>query len=151
MLLRRRFPKTVEEHRPLLHGVSLGALIALVGGFLWSQARFLSAAFWDTAAAAGLFTGLALVSGWAIALVCGVGSRARLAVAFIFASRSVAIAMVVAVTLLKRPEFLLFGTIFFLTHTALMLLAVALVRWNSSRAARAPLPSDGPSPRAPSS
>jgi BASS family bile acid:Na+ symporter len=151
MLLRRRFPETVEEHRSLLHGLSLGALIALVGGFLWSQARLLATAFWDTAAAAALFTGLALVSGWVIARVCGVGSGARLAVAFIFASRSVAIAMVVAITLLKRPEFLLFGTVFFLTHTALMLLAVALVRWNSSRAARVPLPSDGPASRGTSS
>jgi BASS family bile acid:Na+ symporter len=147
MLLRRRFPKALEEHRPLLQGVSLAALIALVGGFLWSQGRVLAAAFWDTAAAAGLFTGLALVSGWAIARVCGVGSGARLAVAFVFASRSVAIAIVVAVTLLHRPEFLLFGTVFFLTHTAFMLLAVAVVRWDSSRAARAPLPSQGASPR----
>jgi BASS family bile acid:Na+ symporter len=151
MLLRGRFPKAAEEHRPLLQGVSLVGLIALVGGFLWSQARFLAAALGDTAAAAGLFTGLALVSGWAIARACGVGSRARLAVAIVFASRSVAIAMVVAVTLLNRPEFLLFGTVFFLTHTALMLLAVALVRWNSSRVARASLPSEGPAPRGTSS
>jgi BASS family bile acid:Na+ symporter len=146
MLLRRRFPKAVEGHRPLLQGVSLGVLIALVGGFLWSQAGFLAATLWDTAAAASLFTGLALVSGWVIARVCGVGSGARLAVAFVFASRSVAIAMVVAVTLLNRPEFLLFGTVFFMTHTTLMLLAITLVRWSSSRASRAPLPRKSPAP-----
>jgi bile acid:Na+ symporter, BASS family len=151
MLWRRLFPEAVEGHRPLLQGVSLGALIALVGGFLASQARSLATAFWDTAAAAALFTGLALLSGWAIGLVCGVGRGARLAVAFVFASRSVAIAMVVAVTLLKRPELLLFGTVFFLAHTALMLLAVALVRWNSSRAARAVLPDERPAAQGPSS
>ena len=150
MLLRRQFPEAAEGQRPLLQGVSLGALIALVGGFLWSQARFLAAAFWDTAAAASLFTGIALLGGWVIGRVCGVGSGARLAVAFVFASRSVAIAMVVAVTLLKRPEFLLFGTVFFLTHTALMLLAVAIIRWNSSRAARAVLPNEGPTAQGPS-
>jgi bile acid:Na+ symporter, BASS family len=150
MLLRRRFPEAAEGHRPLLERVSLGALIALVGGFLWTQARFLAAEFWDTAAAAGLFTGLALLSGWVIGRVCGVGRGARLAVAFVFASRSVAIAMVVAVTLLKRPEFLRFGTVFFLTHTALMLLAVALVRWSSSRAARAVLPNERPAAQSPS-
>ncbi len=150
MFLRRRFPEAVEGHRPLLQGVSLGALIALVGGFLGSQASSLAAAFWDTAAAASLFTGIALLSGWVIARVCRVGRGARLAVAFVFASRSVAIAMVVAVTLLKRPEFLLFGTVFFLTHTALMLLSVALVRWSSSRPARAVLPNEGPGPPGPS-
>ncbi|HXB57340.1 MAG TPA: bile acid:sodium symporter [Vicinamibacteria bacterium] len=146
MLWRRRFPEAVKRHRPFLQGVSLGGLIALVGGFLWSQVRFLAGAFWDTAAAAGLFTGLALLSGWAVARICGVGRGARLAVAFVFASRSVAVAIVVAVTLLKRPEFLLFATVFFLTHTALMLVAVAVVRWNSSRAARAPLPNQELSP-----
>jgi BASS family bile acid:Na+ symporter len=148
MLLRRRFPEAAEGHRALLQGVSLGALIALVAGFLWSQARFLAAALWDTAAAAGLFTGTALLSGWGIGRACGVGRAARHAVAFVFASRSVAIAMVVAVTLLRRPEFLLFGTVFFLTHTALMLPTVAAVRWNSSRAARVRLPNGGPPPRA---
>ncbi len=151
MLLRRRFPKAVERHRSLLQGVSLGVLIALVGGFLWSQAGFLAAALWDTAVVAALFTGLALASGWAIARACGVARGSRLAVAFVFASRSVAIAMVVAVTLLHRPEVLLFGTVFFLTHTALMLLAVAGVRWNSSRTTRAPLPSGRPAPRGSSS
>jgi BASS family bile acid:Na+ symporter len=140
MTLRRRFPRAVQEHRSRLQGLSLLVLMALMGGFLWSQAPFLAASVWRTAVAAALFTGLALAGGWALGWALRAGSAARLAVAFVFASRSVAIATVVAVSLLHRPDFLLFGTLFFLTHSVLMLAVVAVMRLHSSRVTRALLP-----------
>lgn len=59
----------------------------------------------------------------------------RFTLAAEFATRNIAIATVIAVTMLGRTEFAVFGSVYFVTELPLMLAAVAAWRWRQARAA----------------
>jgi BASS family bile acid:Na+ symporter len=128
MLLRDRFPEHASRLRPALRRGSLFIVVVIVAGIAWGQGSALKGGLVSSIGAAVLFVALAMSLGWVI----GAGLRSmpadRIAISFVFASRSVAVAVVVAVTLLGRPDFLAFGTVFFLTHTALMLAVIGVSR-----------------------
>jgi BASS family bile acid:Na+ symporter len=128
MLFRNRFPARVSRWRPLLQRASLFILIVVVAGIAWGQGSALSGSLAASIGMAVLFVALAMALGWVIGAGLRSGPADRIAISFVFASRSVAVAVVVAVTLLGRPDFLVFGTVFFLTHTALMLAVIGVSR-----------------------
>jgi hypothetical protein len=66
--------------------------------------------------------------GWLSALAARATRPDRFTIATEFATRNVAVASTVAVTLLDQPAFAFFGAAYFLTEIPIMLLAVALYR-----------------------
>ena len=48
-----------------------------------------------------------------------------------FATRNVAVATAIAVTLLGRPDFAIFGATYFLTEQPVLLTATLLYRWST--------------------
>jgi ACR3 family arsenite efflux pump ArsB len=86
---------------------------------------------------AGAFVAVSFAIGWMAAMAGRADRRVRFTLAVEFATRNVAIATAVAVTLLQRVDFAVFATTYFLVELPLMLTAVAVFR---SREATADTP-----------
>jgi len=71
-------------------------------------------------------------AGWLVGSAIGATRGGRFTLAAEFATRNVAIATAIAVTLLNRLEFAIFATMYFLAEVPLMLAAIALFRASSS-------------------
>lgn len=77
--------------------------------------------------AALLFTLLAMATGWGVGWLAGLEPRYRFTLLCEFTVRNLAIATLVAVTLLGRPDFVAYAAVLFLVQTP-VLLSVALYR-----------------------
>jgi ACR3 family arsenite efflux pump ArsB len=75
-----------------------------------------------------MFIAASFVSGWLVGRVTRTSPQDRFTLATEFATRNVAIATAIAVTLAGRVEFALFATTYFLTEIPLMLGAIAVFR-----------------------
>ena len=79
------------------------------------------------------FVLLSFAVGWLLGGLLRAEPRERFTLAMEFATRNVAIATAVAVTLLGRVEFAVFATTYFMTELPLALVAVALFRRSPAR------------------
>ncbi len=86
-------------------------------------------------AVAAAFVSACFGAGWVAATVVRATEAGRFTLSAEFATRNIAVATAVAVTMLGRTEFALFGSIYFLTELPLMLTAVAIWRRGRGRAA----------------
>ena len=126
---------------PYLIFAALWVAAALVptfaGGLLfnWTADLIAIVALLGTARLAACFVLLSFVVGWAMGGLLRAEPRERFTLAMEFATRNVAIATAVAVTLLGRIEFAVFATTYFLTELPLALLAVTVFRRGQARAA----------------
>ena len=101
--------------------LAMGVLLAL---FIASEAeRFLNS-LGRTVPLAAAFVATSFLAGWLVGKTLAVSAADRFTLATEFATRNVAVATAIAVTLLGRAEFALFATTYFLTELPLMLLAV---------------------------
>ncbi len=141
MLVRRRWPGVAERHSLGLRRLAawgLGLLIVIV---VWDQLELFRGTLLETARLAACFVALSFAVGWALAALLRAGARERFTLAMEFATRNVAVATAVAVTLLGRVEFAVFATSYFLTELPLALVAAAVFRRAQARAAvRGPVP-----------
>jgi bile acid:Na+ symporter, BASS family len=129
MTIRHRWPGIADENRAGLQRaafVAVGLLLALVIGSNWTP-------FVDglstTAPLAGVFVLLSLVSGWSVAASLGATAADRFTLATEFATRNVAVATAIAVTLLGEPTFAIFAATYFLTEQPILLGATVTYRW----------------------
>ena len=134
MALRRQWPAAAARwHAPLRRGVfvALAMLLVLVIGA--DVSTFVS----SLPAAVPLAASFVVVS-FAIGWVTGLALRAAPADCFTlateFATRNVAVATAIAVTLSGRVEFAIFGTAYFVTELPMMLGAIAIYRRMQARA-----------------
>lgn len=132
MWLRRRWPEWTAARRPAVQRAGFAALVLVL--LLVVSAD--PAAFRREAAEAVPLSVAFVTASFAIGWLAGIAVRAsapdRFTLAAEFATRNVAIAAAIAVTLLGRPAFAAFGAIYFLIELPLMLAAVAWFRTRRS-------------------
>ena len=128
MILRRWRPASTEKRDLALQRVSLVALVSLVCYIVYDQWYSMIAALGELTVAAVVFTTLAMAAGYALAWVTGRPAADRLTYLIEFPCRNLALALVVAVTLLGRPDFAAFAAVLLLIQALVMLSMVALLR-----------------------
>jgi BASS family bile acid:Na+ symporter len=146
MAVRHHWPGFASRHRLGVQRTAfaaVGLLLAMIIGSNWT-------AFVDglssTVPLAFTFVLLSLTSGWTVAAGLGASPSDRFTLAAEFATRNVGIATAIAVTLLGKPEFAIFGATYFLTEQPVLLTATLIYRWStrtevpSSAAAAPPYP-----------
>jgi BASS family bile acid:Na+ symporter len=128
MWIRHRWPRVAEAHRQFLQRVGFGAVGLLLAFVIVIEARRFLSSLTETVPLAALFVGTSLIAGWVVAGALKVSDRDRFTLAAEFATRNVAVATAIAITLLGRVEFAIFATAYILTELPLMLGAVAVFR-----------------------
>ena len=130
MVLRFRFPGWAGRHQRDFRRVSQLILALVVALVVFSLRQYLLADLWLTVLSTVLFSILAGVSGLAVGKVAGADRRQLLTLVIEFACRNTAITILIGVAVLDRPDFAVFGLVFFLTQIPLMLGTVAVAgRW----------------------
>lgn len=82
----------------------------------------------NTAPLAATFVATSFLAGWLLGAAAGASSPDRFTLATEFATRNVAVAAALALTLAGRVEFAFFATAYFLTEIPLMLGATVVYR-----------------------
>ena len=147
MILRRWRPAATEKRDLALRRVSLIALVALVVYVVFDQRVAMTSALGELTLAAVVFTFLAMTAGYSLAWVTGRPPADRLTYLIEFPCRNLALALVVAVTVLDRPEFASFATVLLLVQALVILTMVAFLRRANPRltpllrVTQAPIPS----------
>ena len=128
MGIRRRWPGFAASHRPAIQRLGFAALGLLVVFVTWVELDAFLAGFAGTVPLSAAFVAVSFAIGWAAAITGRADRQVRFTLAVEFATRNVAIAAAVAVTLLQRVDFAVFATTYFLVELPLMLAAVAVFR-----------------------
>lgn len=135
MLVRHRWPgpassrsKAVQRSAFLL----LGMLLLLI---VVSESSRVRSMLGQLVVVASSFVVLSFAAGWAAGTAARASDADRFTLATEFATRNIAIATAIAVTILGRTEFAVFASVYFLTELPLMLAAVAAWRWRQGRLA----------------
>jgi len=128
MILRGWRPAETEKRDLALRRVSLIALITLVVYIATDQWVAMTSALGQLALVAVVFTFLAMAAGYSLAWVTSRPMADRRTYLIEFPCRNLALALVVAVTILDRPEFAAFATVLLLIQALIMLSMVALGR-----------------------
>ena len=128
MWVRHARPDLVERHGLALRRAGVVALVILIALIAATDpGRFLDD-LGATAPLAATFVAGSFAAGWLTGLVVRAGIDDRFTLASEFATRNVAVATAIAVTLLHRVEFATFGTTYVLIEGPLMLIAALLWR-----------------------
>jgi len=128
MILRRWRPAATEIRDIILRRVSVIALVSLVAYIVYDQRNAITAVLGELSLVAVVFTILAMATGYALAWVTGRSSADRLTYLIEFPCRNLALALVVAVTILGRPEFVAFAAVLLLIQALVMLSMVAFLK-----------------------
>ena len=128
MYVRSRRPELTARVAPVMWRVAfvlLGLLLALV---ILADVPTFVAALPAAVPLAAVFVACSFAVGSAVGHLIGAHPTDRLTLAIEFATRNVAVATTIAVTVLGRTDFAIFGTAYFLTEVPLMAAAVVLFR-----------------------
>lgn len=128
MVLRRWRPAATETRDLALRRVSLVALVSLVTYVVYDQWNSIVAALGELTIVAVVFTTLAMAVGYSLGWATGRPAADRLTYLIEFPCRNLALALVMAVTFLGRPEFVAFAAVLLLIQALVMLSMVALLR-----------------------
>ncbi len=135
MYIRARWPVAAAAHRPAVQRAAFSGLALLVVVVVWAQFDAFRHGLAATVPLAAVFVVSAFGVGWAVGLVFAHDRRDHFTLAMEFATRNVAIATAIAVSILGRVDFAVFATTYFLTELPLALAAVAVFRRTTARAA----------------
>ena len=136
MYIRHRRPLLAERAPPVLKAVGFGALGLLIVIVIGSAPTAFIDDLGDTVPLAAAFVVGSFAAGWAVGIAATSSRRDRFTLASEFATRNIAVATAIAVTLAGRVEFAFFATTYFLTEVPLMLGAIAVFRsWHQQEAA----------------
>lgn len=131
MFVRARWPSVALEHRGFVQRAGFGSLALLVLLVIRDQFAGFRDALPATVPLAMVFVTGAFATGWVLGRGVAVDPHDRFTLAMEFATRNVAIATAIAVTILGRIELAVFATIYFLTELPLALVAVVVFRRRS--------------------
>lgn len=126
--LRRWSPGFVKNHSVALRKLSFLGLGGLITFIIYQSRDSFLAQVGPIMMASGALISLSFGGGYLLATLFQLDSRDRFTLAVEYAVRNVAIATAVAVSVLKRTEFAVFGTAYFLTEIPIILIAVAIYR-----------------------
>ena len=124
MWIRRRWPDAAATSQGALRRVSLVGLSMLIALTVADDPRALARDLPSTVPLAAAFVVGSFFIGWVVTAALGATRADRFTVATEFATRNVAVAMVIAVTLAGQVEFAFFAATYFLTEVPLMLGAI---------------------------
>ena len=127
MVVRHRWPAFAELRQPSLQRMGFALLGALLATIIVADTRGFVAGLSAAVPLSAAFVAGSFVVGGGVGHVLGGDLRERIALAIEFATRNVAIATMLAVTL-GRIEFATFATTYFLTELPVMLTAAAVFR-----------------------
>lgn len=130
MWLRHRRPSFATDHGPVLQRVSFAIMGALLLTVMVDERERFVGGLGRTVPLAAVFILASLAAGWIVAWTVRASKDDRFTLAAEFATRNVAVATAIAVTLLGRFEFALFATTYFLTELPIML---AMIAWHRGR------------------
>jgi BASS family bile acid:Na+ symporter len=128
MWVRHRSPQWAERRRPALKRVGFAALTCLLAIIIASDPVVFVGGLRSTVPLAAAFVVASFAIGWLVGASARASAADRFTLAAEFATRNIAVATAIAVTLVGRVEFALFATTYFLTEIPLMLGAIALFR-----------------------
>ncbi len=128
MAVRRWRPERAAARNRLLHRLSLATLVVLVAYVVADRLPSIVADLRILVVVAVVFTVLGMVGGAALAWVTGRPAADRLTYLIEFPCRNLALAMVVAVTALGRPDFLGFAAVLLLVQSLALLGLIAFLR-----------------------
>lgn len=128
MAIRRWRPAAKENRDLLLRRLCLSTLVALVILIVRDQSAAIVGSFGELAMASIVFTLLAMTTGYGLAWITGRPSPDRLTYLIEFPCRNLALALMVAVTGLHRPDFTAFAAVLLLTQVLVMLTMVVMLR-----------------------
>jgi bile acid:Na+ symporter, BASS family len=128
MWIRFRRPALAARLEPRLKGIGFAALAVLLVLIVASAPAVFLDGLTTTVPLAAVFVVISFATGWAVAASVTGSAPDCFTIATEFATRNVAVATAIAVTLAGRVDFAYFGTTYFLTEVPLMLAAVAAFR-----------------------
>jgi bile acid:Na+ symporter, BASS family len=128
MWVRFRRPALADRSQRYLRAVGFGGVAALILLIVASDAAGFVNGLAGTVPLAATFVATSFLAGWFVGGVTGASRSDRFTLATEFATRNIAVATAIAVTLAGHVEFALFATTYFLTEAPLMLGAVILFR-----------------------
>jgi bile acid:Na+ symporter, BASS family len=135
MFIHRRWPGWASVHRPTVQRLAIALLAMLLLLVFTVEHERARSELPEVVLIAAVFVTASFIVGWLTGAAVRASSADRFTLASEFATRNVAIATAIAVTLLGRTEFAVFASVYFLTELPLMLAAVAAWRWRQSRLA----------------
>ena len=136
MVIRRRWPAWAQARRQWFQRLAWVLLAVLLLLVLTIEARRVASMLGEVVLLAALFVTASFAVGWVAGAAVKASGPDQFTLAAAFATRNVAIATVIAVTLLGRTEFAVFASVYFLTELPIMLVAVAVWRWSQLRPGR---------------
>jgi BASS family bile acid:Na+ symporter len=128
MWVRGRRPDLAARWQPSVRALGLGGIAALVALVIASNPAVFVNDLSGTVPLAATFVATSFLAGWAVGGFVGATRADKFTLATEFATRNVAVATAIAVTLAGRVEFAMFATTYFLTEAPLMLAAATVFR-----------------------
>jgi BASS family bile acid:Na+ symporter len=128
MVIRHFKPGFQEKHGKSLRHASLWGVAFLILFIIINQVERLTAEWQQIAFASAAVVLTSLLLGFGVSRVACLSASDTFTIGTTFAARNVALAVVIAITLLNRIEFAAFATVYFLTEVPLLLGAVAVCR-----------------------
>jgi BASS family bile acid:Na+ symporter len=122
--VRDRWPETERRHGRTLRALSAAGVAAIVAIGLAQSAQSLDAGLVMGGLLSAPLVAAGMALGWLFGVICGVPAADRFTLLVEFGVRSLAIAMVIEVTLLHHPDFVAFGAVSLLAQASMLMLAV---------------------------
>jgi BASS family bile acid:Na+ symporter len=121
-------PELAARSQRYLRAVGVGGIVALIVLIVASDPVGFVNGLRGTVPLAATFVATSFLAGWFVGSVTGASWSDRFTLATEFATRNIAVAAAIAVTLAGRVEFAVFATTYFLTEAPLMLAAIIVFR-----------------------
>ncbi len=128
MWVRFSRPAMAGRSQPYLRALGFAGTAALIVLIVASDPVVFLNGLRDTVPLAATFVAASFLAGWLIGAASGASPADRFTLATEFATRNMAVAAAIALTLAGRVEFALFATTYFLTEIPLMLGAIVVYR-----------------------
>ena len=128
MFVRFRRPALASRSHPLMKAFGFGGISGLILLIVASDPVAFVNGLSDTVPLGATFVAASFFGGWLIGVASGASPADRFTLATEFATRNIAVATAIALTLAGRVEFALFATTYFLTEIPLMLCAIITYR-----------------------
>jgi len=124
-------PPSVQRVRPWIRWICIGCIAVLIVYVLTSQWEQVIAETGFSVVAAIAFFSLTLATGWWAGRVLRMTMPEQASAAFLIGVRNLGMMAAVAIVMLGRTDYAVFGAVYFLTQVAM---ALTLVRWTVRRA-----------------
>lgn len=129
MVARSRWPEATARVAPVMYRIAFVLLFLLLGLVILADVRAFVGALPHAVPLAGMFVAASFLVGGGIGHILGGDRREQVTLAIEFATRNVAVATMIAVTVLGRVEFATFATAYFLTELPLMTATAFVIRY----------------------